>query len=113
MSTHISLELFLGQKHSFTFDKVFAPDASQEEVFVEISQLVQSALDGYKVTSLFFCPFNKSFQNVLVVQKQTFAHLIVESTILNFFIFMPNSVMNSIFALLSLGFSLVFELSVL
>ncbi|RZB76986.1 Kinesin-like protein KIN-14N isoform C [Glycine soja] len=38
-----------GQKHSFTYDKVFAPDASQEEVFIEISQLVQSALDGYKV----------------------------------------------------------------
>jgi len=39
----------IGQKHSFTFDKVFMPDASQEDVFVEISQLVQSALDGYKV----------------------------------------------------------------
>ncbi|XP_059664811.1 kinesin-like protein KIN-14N isoform X2 [Cornus florida] len=38
-----------GQKHSFTFDKVFMPDALQEDVFVEISQLVQSALDGYKV----------------------------------------------------------------
>ncbi|CAI9784171.1 unnamed protein product [Fraxinus pennsylvanica] len=38
-----------GQKHSFTFDKVFTPEASQEDVFVEISQLVQSALDGYKV----------------------------------------------------------------
>ncbi|KAK4797152.1 hypothetical protein SAY86_029478 [Trapa natans] len=38
-----------GQKHSFVFDKVFMPESSQEDVFVEISQLVQSALDGYKV----------------------------------------------------------------
>ncbi|KAK2380987.1 kinesin protein KIN-14N [Trifolium repens] len=38
-----------GQKHSFTFDKVFIQDVSQEEIFVEVSQLVQSALDGYKV----------------------------------------------------------------
>lgn len=44
------VRLSSGQKHSFTFDKVFMPDASQEDVFVEISQLVQSALDGYKVT---------------------------------------------------------------
>ncbi|GAB4831023.1 Kinesin-like protein KIN-14C [Ancistrocladus abbreviatus] len=38
-----------GQKYPFIFDKVFSHDASQNDVFVEISQLVQSALDGYKV----------------------------------------------------------------
>ncbi|KAF8410940.1 hypothetical protein HHK36_003477 [Tetracentron sinense] len=38
-----------GQKHHFMFDKVFTHEASQQDVFVEISQLVQSALDGYKV----------------------------------------------------------------
>ncbi|KAF3325640.1 kinesin-5 isoform X2 [Carex littledalei] len=37
------------QKYSFAFDRVFGPDSSQQDVFVEISQLVQSALDGYKV----------------------------------------------------------------
>ncbi|XP_073003337.1 kinesin-like protein KIN-14H [Typha latifolia] len=37
------------QKYSFTFDKVFSHEALQEDCFVEISQLVQSALDGYKV----------------------------------------------------------------
>ncbi|XP_074272083.1 kinesin-like protein KIN-14C isoform X2 [Silene latifolia] len=38
-----------GQKYAFTFDKVFTQQASQNDVFEEISELVQSALDGYKV----------------------------------------------------------------
>ena len=40
---------FIGQKVSFSYDKVFNHNASQDDVFVEMSQLVQSALDGYKV----------------------------------------------------------------
>eukprot|EP00747_Dinoflagellata_sp_TGD_P164390 gnl/TRDRNA2_/TRDRNA2_184268_c0_seq1.p1 gnl/TRDRNA2_/TRDRNA2_184268_c0~~gnl/TRDRNA2_/TRDRNA2_184268_c0_seq1.p1 ORF type:complete len:1175 (+),score=317.96 gnl/TRDRNA2_/TRDRNA2_184268_c0_seq1:73-3597(+) len=38
-----------GENHSFSFDKVFGPASRQEQVFEEVSGLVQSALDGYKV----------------------------------------------------------------
>ncbi|CEP08137.1 hypothetical protein [Parasitella parasitica] len=37
------------KSHTFTFDRVFSPASSQKECYEEISQLVQSALDGFNV----------------------------------------------------------------
>ena len=37
-------------EHSFKFDRAFTPQNTQEDVFAEVSQFVQSAVDGYNVS---------------------------------------------------------------
>ncbi|KAK4840939.1 hypothetical protein QYF36_021796 [Acer negundo] len=38
-----------GKKFRFTFNKVNSPTASQQDVFREVSELVQSTFDGHKI----------------------------------------------------------------
>ena len=38
-----------GKEHAFSFDAVFGAAASQADIFSQVSDMVQSALDGYKV----------------------------------------------------------------
>lgn len=40
---------YKGKQQNFKFDKVFPPSAGQDTVFNEVSEFVQSALDGYHV----------------------------------------------------------------
>ncbi|KAI9889632.1 MAG: kinesin-like nuclear fusion protein [Vezdaea aestivalis] len=44
-----SLGTVTTKQNAFAFDKVFSPVSQNNEIFDEISQLVQSALDGYNV----------------------------------------------------------------
>lgn len=45
-----------GREQAFTFDRVFGPNSSQADVFAEVAELVQSALDGYKVRAPLLAP---------------------------------------------------------
>ena len=48
----LSNELSMGTKklkHDFSFDQVFDPNNSQEEIFEMVAPLIQSAMDGYNI----------------------------------------------------------------
>ena len=44
-----SLGTVTTKKYPFTFDRVFGPTSQNQEIFDEISQMIQSALDGFNV----------------------------------------------------------------
>lgn len=46
---HVAITNANGLKNDFVVDKVFGPSSAQEQIFSEVSEFVQSALDGYNV----------------------------------------------------------------
>lgn len=50
-ASHVSYRTSDGssKKWAFDFDRVFGPSTTQEKMFLEVSALVQSAMDGYRV----------------------------------------------------------------
>ena len=50
-STNATININGSQKHSFSFDRVFSPEANQAEVFEEVGEnLVSDLIDGFNCT---------------------------------------------------------------
>ena len=58
-----------GKDQGFTFDRVFGPQADQAAVFQEVSELVQSALDGYKVRRNYLSWCDPTLAHCTTMQK--------------------------------------------
>lgn len=47
--TGLAADMPTRKSHAFTFDAVFSPESSQEDVFTDAGPVVSSVLDGYSV----------------------------------------------------------------
>jgi kinesin family member C1 len=58
------------EEFQFTFDKVFGLSSSQEAVFQEVSEFVQSALDGYNVCLFSYGQVSNKYVSLLYAEAR-------------------------------------------